>query len=637
MSGPNDSYPDLKLPLGPLPESPPSAGTGDTFAFLNQAGPAPLPESFAAEPEVTMKIPANPHEQETVLPRHRSSLKPIVPGYEIIHEIGRGGMGVVYQAKQLNLNRMVALKMVLAKGEQAEEALSRFHREAAAVAKLHHPNIVQIYNIDEYNGLPFFSLEFVDGGDLAKRLRERALSIQETAAMVEAIARAVHAAHEKGILHRDLKPGNILLTKQGQPKIADFGLARHMEDSNRQTATGMILGTPSYMSPEQAAGKKNEIGPATDIYSVGAILYEMLTGRPPFEGLTPMDTLMQVMSDPPRPPREFNPAIPRDLENICLRCLKKNQAERYPTAKALAEDLHRFQTGKEVQAKTEGIWSLLGPREQKWLRRAVLALGGLYLLIVILGQAMAGFALDAVLMIGIAFWFIWPKGWNFLIGGLAIAGAALVSMQIPDYPLGIGICVGLARGFLLGAAGRGIARWTGSNATLPVLGAILLFALAFPVAVDITQEFIRLPHEPVPHRIQIDQNRQVTVTHLERCELKGQAYQRVLAHFALPDFPSAFQYISAVVILGRRDDRSSDLLDRWQWFVGPFLRTVKHREVIHITDPMDEPLDKTISFRWYASESLAYAAILTIILGLAGALIGSTLAERRYLGKPKRL
>src|SRR4051812_34589221 len=244
---------------------------------------------------------------------------PAVPGYEIAAELGRGGMGVVYRARQTALDRTVALKMILAGAHAGTEARRRFQAEAGAAARLQHPNIVQVYEVGEASGLPYFSLEFCPGGNLADRLRGEPLPPEEAARLTETLARAVHAAHQRGIIHRDLKPANVLLAADGTPKIADFGLAKRLDAQPRQTASGALVGTPSYMSPEQAGGKGKEVGPATDTYALGAILYELLTARPPFKAPAEVDTILQVLSEEPVPPRALQPTVPRDLETICLK------------------------------------------------------------------------------------------------------------------------------------------------------------------------------------------------------------------------------------------------------------------------------------------------------------------------------
>jgi len=290
---------------------------------------------------------------------------PALPGYEILGELGRGGMGVVYKARQEKLNRVVALKMILGGGHSGQAQLARFLAEAAAVAQLQHPNIVQLFESNQHDGVPYFTLEFVAGGSLGQRLAGVPLSAAEAARLVETLAHAVQYAHQHGIIHRDLKPVNVLLAEDGTPKITDFGLAKRLESDSGLTASGAIMGTPSYMAPEQAAGIGKHVGPRADVYALGAILYECLTGRPPFRGPTPMETVIQVMMDEPAPPTELQSKVPRDLETICLKCLHKEPAKRYETAAALAADLHRFLAGEPIQArpvgKTERLW--------RWCRR----------------------------------------------------------------------------------------------------------------------------------------------------------------------------------------------------------------------------------------------------------------------------
>jgi hypothetical protein len=287
-----------------------------------------------------------------------------VPGYDILRELGRGGMGVVYQARHLGLNRLVALKMILAGGHAGPDELARFRGEAEAVARLKHANVVQVYDVGEAGGLPYFSLEFVEGGSLDKKLAGTPLPPTEAAALVETLARAIAAAHAAGLVHRDLKPANVLLTSDGTPKVTDFGLAKRL-DTAGQTASGAVMGTPSYMAPEQAGGKSKETGPACDVYALGAILYECLTGRPPFKGPTPLDTIMQVVADEPVPPARLQSQTPRDLETICLKCLRKEPAKRYASAAALADDLRRFAEGRPIAARPVGRVE----RAAKWVRR----------------------------------------------------------------------------------------------------------------------------------------------------------------------------------------------------------------------------------------------------------------------------
>jgi tetratricopeptide (TPR) repeat protein len=313
---------------------------------------------------------------------------PAVPGYEILGVLGRGGMGVVYKVRQVQLKRVVALKMILAGAQAGAAELARFRTEAEAVARLQHPNIVQIHDVGEYEGRPYFSLEFVEGGTLAKKLAGAPQPPREAAQLVHTLALAMDAAHQRGIVHRDLKPANVLLAgaadapvAQCVPKIADFGLAKRLDDDSGQTQTGAIMGTPSYMAPEQASGQVGAIGPAADVYALGAILYELLTGRPPFRGATMLDTLEQVRQREPVPPRELQPKTPRDLETICLKCLAKEPGKRYASAKELADDLDRFLNDKPILARPAGAVE----RAVKFARRNKILVAGVAAVITVLG------------------------------------------------------------------------------------------------------------------------------------------------------------------------------------------------------------------------------------------------------------
>jgi serine/threonine-protein kinase len=270
--------------------------------------------------------------------------------YEVIEELGRGAMGVVYKARHTGLNRLVAVKMILAGNHASVQQKTRFLGEARAVAHFQHPNIVQVHDFGEHDGRPYMVLEFMEGDCLAGRLNGVALPDSEAAQLVEKLARAVQHAHERGVVHRDLKPANVLLTRDGVPKIADFGLARFLGGDNTQTAPGTVLGTASYMAPEQAAGRVKEIGPLADVYALGAVLYELLTGRPPFRGAIWLETILMVQQEPPDRPSLYNPHVSRSLQAICLRCLSKDPHHRYPSAAALADDLDRFLNGQPVWA-----------------------------------------------------------------------------------------------------------------------------------------------------------------------------------------------------------------------------------------------------------------------------------------------
>jgi serine/threonine-protein kinase len=303
-----------------------------------------------------------------------------VGDYELCREIGRGGMGVVYEAHDVKLKRRVALKMIKSGDLASPEELERFRAEAESVARLQHPNIVQIYAVGEQDGRPYLALEFIDGGSLEALLAAKLLSPSDAAQLVEIVARAVQHAHQCGIVHRDLKPANVLLCKPSTlsqsepgsladsrpPKITDFGLAKRLQEGEAgPTHSGVVMGTPSYMAPEQANGRTRDIGPATDVYALGAILYECLTGRPPFKAANPMDTLLQVLGHDPVPPSRLQPNVPRDLETICLKCLAKDVPRRYSTAREVAEELQRFQRGDPIRARPSGY----ADRLLRWCRR----------------------------------------------------------------------------------------------------------------------------------------------------------------------------------------------------------------------------------------------------------------------------
>lgn len=332
------------------------------------------------------------------------STLPVLPGYQVLELIGRGGMGVVYRARQLGLNRQVALKMIRSGDDTDPEQLARLRAEAEAVARLQHPNIVQIHEIGEWRAggssapVPYLSLEYVGGGSLDRMLAGTPQPPRQAAALVETLARAMHTAHQQGIIHRDLKPANVLLSfsrdtpaersasasqlNEAVPKITDFGLAKRLDVSLGHTQTGAIMGTPSYMAPEQAQGRNQDVGPATDVYALGAMLYELLTGRPPFRGEGPLDTLQQVMTREPVAPRQLQPKVPGDLETICLKCLQKEPRRRYASAQELADDLRRFQSNEPIQARPVGR----AERLWRWGKRKP-AVAGLLAAIIVLVTA----------------------------------------------------------------------------------------------------------------------------------------------------------------------------------------------------------------------------------------------------------
>ncbi len=302
--------------------------------------------------------------------------------YELLAEIARGGMGVVYKARQISLNRIVAVKMILA-GQLATQAdHDRFHAESQAAAVLDHPNIVPIFEVGEHEGQHYFSMGYVDGPSLSARLAKGPLAPKEAAALVATVAEAVEYAHRQGVIHRDIKPSNILIDSQGHPRVTDFGLAKRVDGGSDLTETGQILGSPSYMPPEQACGHVRAIGPASNVYALGAVLYAVLTGRPPFQAATSFETLKQVIEREPVPLRQLNAVVPRDLETIVLKCLEKSVPRRYASAQALAEDLRRYLQGRPILARPAGRWE----HAWRWCRRqpVVAALSAAAVLLVVL-------------------------------------------------------------------------------------------------------------------------------------------------------------------------------------------------------------------------------------------------------------
>ena len=365
-----DSAADLPLtvPFSPLPPDTPQ----------RDSTPPPAPD--------TVNDPFRTGDWQPMAEIPTPSGLPTIPGFVLEKELGRGGMGVVYRARQMPLNRPVALKMILAGDHASADAKSRFLAEAEAIAKLRHPGIVQVHEFGTHQGNPYFALEFIDGGSLDKALLQGPLLPPDAARLVAQLAEAMHAAHTAGIIHRDLKPANVLLASVGAsarradsaetdarradaltlaPKITDFGLAKQIDTGPGLTASGAIMGTPSYMAPEQAAGKIDDIGPATDVYALGAILYECLTGRPPFRAATVFDTLDMVLRQEPVPVRQLQPKAPKDLETICHKCLQKEQGKRYASALDLADDLRNYLDGKPITARPVGRME----RTWKWCKR----------------------------------------------------------------------------------------------------------------------------------------------------------------------------------------------------------------------------------------------------------------------------
>src|SRR5213079_844466 len=285
--------------------------------------------------------------------------------YELLEEIGRGGQGVVYQARQKSLNRIVALKVIGLAHWATEAHVKRFRLEAEAAASLNHPCIVPIYEVGERGGACYFSMGLVDGGQLDAVAKREPMPIRHAAELIAKLARTVHYAHERGILHRDIKPGNILLDAKGEPHLTDFGLARLVETESTMTRTLDVLGTPSYMAPEQAMGNNAAVSSVTDIYGLGAVLYQLLTGQPPFAGGATYETIKLLLDTEPKQPRLLNPKIDRDLSTICLKCLEKDPKRRYTSALALAEDVERWLKQEPIQARHTGVFA----RGKKWVRR----------------------------------------------------------------------------------------------------------------------------------------------------------------------------------------------------------------------------------------------------------------------------
>ena len=343
----------LETALGMLP---------DAVAAVADCGSAEHPQTNNAHAEPRVKTAPN---------AFGAKLLGELGDYELLEEVGRGGQGVVFRARQKSLHRIVALK-VIGLGQWATKAhLKRFRFEAEAAASLDHPCIVPIYEVGERDGQCYFSMKFVEGGQLDEVVKHTPISIRQAVELIAKVARTVHYAHEHGILHRDIKPGNILLDAKGEPHLTDFGLARLVETESTVTRTLEVLGTPSYMAPEQATGNNAKLTSATDVYGLGAVLYQLLTGHPPFAGGTTYETIKLLLETEPRPPRLWNPKVDRDLSTICLKCLDKDPQRRYSSALALAEDLERWLRHEPIQARRTGVFG----RGKKWLQRNPTAAG----------------------------------------------------------------------------------------------------------------------------------------------------------------------------------------------------------------------------------------------------------------------
>ena len=348
----------------------PSGSAGNGYEPAEQPVDQTIPPSAAPSSAASAETSAEPANDQTLQPAGSPQAEEDLESnqfgdYEIIQEIARGGMGVVYKARQLSLNRTVALKKILSGQLAGEEDLKRFQIEAEASAQLDHVGIVPVYDFGQVDGQYYFSMGFVEGDDLAERIRERPMEAEAAAAMMIKIAQAVGYANAQGVIHRDLKPSNVLLDPQNEPKVTDFGVAKQQGNDSEMTAQGQILGTPSYMPPEQAAGQGEAVDQRSDVYALGAILYALLTGRPPFQAATAMETMIQVLDQEPVPISQLNASIPRDLETVCLKCLQKDPAKRYASAEALADDLQRYLSDEPIVARPPTRTEQLG----RWVRK----------------------------------------------------------------------------------------------------------------------------------------------------------------------------------------------------------------------------------------------------------------------------
>jgi predicted Ser/Thr protein kinase len=372
--------------------------------------------------------------------------------YELRQELGRGGMGVVYRAQQLSLAREVALKMIL-RGQLASQGdRERFEAEAQAAARLDHPGIVPVYEVGEIDGRPYFSMKHVRGTTLAQRLADGPLPPREAARILAAVARAIHFAHMRGVLHRDLKPSNILLDERGEPHVTDFGLAKQISDAATITKTGAVLGTPAYMAPEQAVGARGQVGPRSDVYSLGVILYHMLTGRPPFQAASPAEMVLLVLEQDPVPPRMLNPKADRDLEMICLRCLQKPADLRYASAAALADDLEAFLNDESISARSGRLTQIVAGMMRETHHAAVLENWGLLWMWHSLALLGACFATNILQLFGyndrLYYFLLWTAGlgtWAAIFWALRrrMGPVTFVERQIAHLWAGSMICIAL--------------------------------------------------------------------------------------------------------------------------------------------------------------------------------------------------
>jgi serine/threonine-protein kinase len=372
--------------------------------------------------------------------------------YELREEIGRGGMGVVYRARQLTLGREVAVKMILRGNLASNAERDRFAAEAQAAAKLDHPGIVPVYEVGEVQSRPYFSMKYVSGTTLAQRLADGPLPPREAASLLSSVARAIHFAHMRGVLHRDLKPSNILIDEAGEPHVTDFGLAKQIEAGETLTKTGAVLGTPAYMAPEQAAGQRGQIGPASDVYSLGVILYHMLTGRPPFQAASPAEMVLLVLEQDPVPPRLLNPKADRDLEMICLRCLQKPIDLRYPSAAALADDLDAYLNNESISARSGRFAQVLAGLMRETHHAAVLENWGLLWMWHSLALLVACFATNLLELAGdqdrLHYFLLWTAGlgaWAAVFWALRrrMGPVTFVERQIAHLWAGSMICIAL--------------------------------------------------------------------------------------------------------------------------------------------------------------------------------------------------